>query len=56
LTDDEKEEKEAIERKNLEIIERVHRRLKEDRGIMENIQKIKSHEWVRMAEGGQVTP
>jgi hypothetical protein len=42
LTGEEKKEKEAIER--------VYRRLKEDPGIMEDIEKIKPHPWVRVVD------
>ena len=40
------EKKEAIERKNLEVVENVYRRLEGDLEIMEDIEKIKSHPWV----------
>ncbi len=32
-------------------IERVYRHLKEDRAVMDAIEKIKSHPWVRIIEG-----
>ena len=49
----EKEEKELkkLEEENLRIIEKVVEKIKNDKKIMEQIEKIKSHPWVKVIEG-----
>ena len=51
LTEEEAREKEDIERKNLNIVEKIYKELKEDDGVMETIEQIKGHEWVKVVEG-----
>ena len=51
LTEEEQKELEKLEKENMETVEDVYRALKEDVKIKELIQKIKSHEWVKVIEG-----
>jgi len=51
LTEQEQKELEKLEKENMETVEDVYRALKEDVKIKELIQKIKSHEWVKVIEG-----
>ena len=48
--------KESLKRlgegENMETIEKVYEAIKSDRAIMSLIERIKSHEWVRVVEGG----
>jgi len=52
LTEEEEEELEKLEKGNLETIQEVYKSIKQDIEIKELIEKIKSHEWVRVIEGG----
>ena len=51
LSPAEKRKKEEIEKKNLEIIDKMFNELKDSKEIENEIKKIKSHEWVRIIEG-----
>jgi hypothetical protein len=51
LTRVEMKEKQALEKKNMAVIERVYQRLKDDKEIQTRIQQIKAHPWVRVVEG-----
>ena len=52
MTPDEERELEALEKENMETIERVYEAIKADRAIMSLIERIKSHECVGVVEGG----
>ncbi len=41
----------ALEKKNMGVIERVYQRLKDDKEIQAQIKKIKEHPWVRVVDG-----
>ncbi len=47
----EEREFEGLERMNMEIIEEVYRRLREDGEVQALVERIKGHEWVRVIEG-----
>ncbi len=51
LTPAEKKKKEEIEKKNLEIINKMFNELKDLKEIKNETKKIKNHEWVRIIEG-----
>ena len=51
LKQEEEKELEDLENENLKTIIEVAESIKSDREIMELIEKIKSHEWVRVVEG-----
>lgn len=51
LTRAEMKEKQALEKKNMAIIEKVYQRLKDDKEIQACVQQIKAHPWVKMVEG-----
>lgn len=51
LTEDGKKEKNALEEKNIATIEKVYQRLRDDKEIQAQIEKIKAHPWVRVVEG-----
>ena len=53
LTPEGQEELEKLEKENLKTIEEVYKLLKEDKEVQNWIEKIKSHEWVRIIEGEQ---
>ena len=48
LTGAEMEEKQALEKKNMAVIERVYPRLKDDKDIQSLIQQIQAHPWMRV--------
>ena len=50
LTEGEQKEFEKLEKENMETVGEVYKALKEDVKIKELIEKIKSHEWVRVIE------
>ncbi|MCX9015112.1 MAG: hypothetical protein OIN89_10060 [Candidatus Methanoperedens sp.] len=50
LTDDEKKDKDALEKKNMATIEKVYQRLRDDKEIQAHIHQIKAHPWVRVVE------
>jgi len=52
LTPDEERELEALEGENMKTIEKVYEAIKADRAIMSLIERIKSHGWVGVIEGG----
>ncbi|MCL0051956.1 N-6 DNA methylase [Peptococcaceae bacterium] len=51
LTEEEEKELSKLEKDNMETIEVVYNRLKEDKEIHKWIEKIKSHDWVKVIEG-----
>jgi len=51
LSDKEEKELQKLEKENMEIIEEVYQSLLSDEKIKELIERIKSHEWVRVIEG-----
>ncbi|ABE53032.1 Eco57I restriction-modification methylase domain-containing protein [Methanococcoides burtonii] len=51
LTGVEMKEKQALEERNMTVIERVYQRLKNDKEIQGCIRQIKSHPWVKVVEG-----
>ena len=51
LTEEEQKELEKLEKENIKTIEEVYKALKEDVKNRELIEKIKSHEWVKVIEG-----
>ena len=51
LTEEEQKELEKVEKENMKIIVEVYKALKEDVKVKELIEKIKSHEWVKVIEG-----
>ena len=51
LTAEEEKELETLEKENLKIIEEVYNSLVNDEQIQKQIEKIKSHEWVKIIEG-----
>ena len=51
LTNEEEKELEELEKKNMESINEFYNALKEDKEIQEWIEKIKSHEWIKVIEG-----
>lgn len=53
LTEEEQKEFEKLEKENMKTVEEVYKALKEDIKIRELIEKIKSHEWVKVIEGGR---
>jgi type I restriction-modification system DNA methylase subunit len=53
LTPAERKKKEEIEKKNLKIIDKMFNELKNSKEIENEMKKIKSHEWVRIIEGGE---
>jgi len=50
LTVAEKKEKQALEERNMAVIEKVYQRLKDDKDIQQCIQQIKAHPWMRVVE------
>ena len=52
VTPEEWRELEAVEGENMKTIEKVYEAIKADRAIMSLIERIKSHEWVGVIEGG----
>ncbi|AEK73452.1 hypothetical protein GQS_07780 [Thermococcus sp. 4557] len=52
LTVSEEKELMELEKENMKTIEKVYKRLKEDKEIVSWIEKIKSHEWVKRIENG----
>jgi len=52
LTETEMKEKDALEKKNMSVIEGVYQRLKDDKEIQGRIRQIKEHSWVRVVEEG----
>jgi len=51
ITPREEKELEKLERENTKTIEKVYRALGGDHELQAWIEKIKSHEWVRVVEG-----
>ena len=51
LTNEEEKEMQELEKKNMESINKFYNALKEDKEIQEWIEKIKSHEWVKVIDG-----
>jgi hypothetical protein len=51
LTSQEEKELENLEKENLKTIEEVYNSLVNDKQIQKQIEKIKSHEWVKVIEG-----
>ncbi len=51
LSPAEKKKKEEIEKKNLEIIDKMFKELKNSKEIENEMKKIKNHEWVKIIEG-----
>ena len=52
LSEEEERELQELEEKNLKTIEEVYRELSEDEEVKKWVEKIKSHPWVRVIEGG----
>ena len=52
LSEEEERELRELEEKNLKTIEEVYRELSEDEEVKKWVEKIKSHPWVRVIEGG----
>ena len=50
LTEEEQKELEEVEKENMKTIEEVYKALKEDVKVKGLIEKIKSHEWVKVIE------
>jgi len=50
LTEEEQKELEKLEKENIKTIEEVYKALKEDVKVKGLIEKIKSHEWVKVIE------
>jgi len=50
LTDAEINEKQALEERNMAVIEKVYQRLREDKGVQGRIWQIQAHPWVRVVE------
>jgi hypothetical protein len=44
-------ENQALEEKNMAVIERVYQRLRENKEVQGRIRQIQAHPWVRVAEG-----
>jgi hypothetical protein len=44
-------EKQALDENNMEVIEIVYQRLREDKGVQGRIRQILAHPWVRVVEG-----
>jgi len=51
LTKEEKKELENLEKENMKTVENVYKALKEDVKTKDLVEKIKSHEWVKVIEG-----
>ena len=51
LTEEEQKELEELEKENIKTVVEVYKALKEDVKIKELLEKIKSHEWVKVIEG-----
>jgi len=51
LTEEEQKELEKLEKENMKTVGEVYKALKEDVKVKELIEKIKSHEWVKVIEG-----
>ena len=51
LTEQEQKELEKLEKENMKTTEEIYKALKKDVKIKELIEKIKSHEWVKVIEG-----
>ena len=51
LTEEEQKGLEKLEKENIKTIEEVYKSLIEDKEIQKHIEKIKSHEWVKVIEG-----
>jgi len=50
LTEEEQKELEELEKENMKTVEDVYKSLIEDKEIQKQIEKIKSHEWVKVVE------
>jgi hypothetical protein len=44
-------ENQALEEKNMAVIERVYQRLRENKEVQGRIRQIQAHPWVRVVEG-----
>ena len=44
-------EKQALEEKNMAVIEKEYQRLREDKEVQGRIRQIHAHPWVRVVEG-----
>ena len=51
LTGVEMKEKQALEERNMAVIEKVNQRLSEDKEVQGRIRQIQAHPWVRAVEG-----
>jgi hypothetical protein len=51
LSNDEEKELERLDEENLKVIKEVVEKIKSDKKIIEQIEKIKSHPWVKIIEG-----
>lgn len=51
LTSQEEKELNKLEEENMKIIKEVFERIKNDKRIVEQIEKIKGHKWVKVVEG-----
>ncbi|RLF60696.1 MAG: hypothetical protein DRN25_02065 [Thermoplasmata archaeon] len=52
LKQEEEKELEKLERENMKVINEVYRSLTQDKEVEKWVEKIKSHKWVRVIEGG----
>ena len=50
----EQREFEKLEQENLKTVEEVYNSLKEDKEVQAWVEKIKSHEWIKVIEGENV--
>jgi len=51
LSEEEEKELKKLEKNNVEVIQEVYEKMKSDKEIQKWIERIKSHEWVKVIEG-----
>jgi len=51
LTEEEEEELEKLEKENMDVINKVYHSLTQDKEVQKWIERIKSHEWIKIIEG-----
>jgi len=51
LTEEEHKELEELEKENMDVINKVYLSLTQDKEVQKWIERIKSHEWIKIIEG-----
>jgi len=51
LTEEEQKELEKLEKEDMDVINKVYHSLTQDKEVQKWIERIKSHEWIKIIEG-----